>query len=329
MSEPAELVTYEAAGLARIYDTNTPAEVVRRATEQAATLADVIEKNHMYTIMGTREVEIDLGNGRTAKQREVQKHIHVDAWQFIGVMTGVTAKVEWTRKLRDDYTDEWRPPKLEWRQVERPAKGGGTYTKNVQLPKPGEEGLGGWEARVVLVTSDGHEIAGAEAECSWEEERWQAASSSAVRSMAQTRAESKAFRSVFGWIPKMAGYNPTPEEEMEQGGRRIEQFDVVPGDITDNQRLVWSQKASVFHAPNNDLDTAKTWWEAAMVAAGFERPSSVKNLPVDKAQLVLDHLQSLAEEMEAPFESPEPSREEADDVTDAEVVDEEEGDDAE
>lgn len=35
-----------------------------------------------------------------------------------------------------------------------------------------------------------------------------------LRSMAQTRAEAKALKSVFGWVVVLAGYQPTPAEEM-------------------------------------------------------------------------------------------------------------------
>lgn len=37
-----------------------------------------------------------------------------------------------------------------------------------------------------------------------------------VYSMAQTRALGKAYRMAFSWIIKMAGYEPTPAEEMPQ-----------------------------------------------------------------------------------------------------------------
>lgn len=42
-----------------------------------------------------------------------------------------------------------------------------------------------------------------------------------LRSMAQTRASAKALRNVFAWVVVLAGYRPTPAEEMtgnEQGG---------------------------------------------------------------------------------------------------------------
>lgn len=37
----------------------------------------------------------------------------------------------------------------------------------------------------------------------------------AIYSMAQTRAMGKAYRMAFSWIVKLAGYQPTPAEEME------------------------------------------------------------------------------------------------------------------
>ena len=41
-----------------------------------------------------------------------------------------------------------------------------------------------------------------------------------VYSMAQTRALGKAYRMALGWIIKMAGYEPTPAEEMEEIARK-------------------------------------------------------------------------------------------------------------
>lgn len=37
----------------------------------------------------------------------------------------------------------------------------------------------------------------------------------AIASMAQTRAIGKAYRTAFGWLMKLAGYEATPAEEME------------------------------------------------------------------------------------------------------------------
>jgi hypothetical protein len=44
-----------------------------------------------------------------------------------------------------------------------------------------------------------------------------------IRSMAQTRAESKVFANVFKWIAKMGGFETTPAEEMNGTERSVQQ----------------------------------------------------------------------------------------------------------
>lgn len=73
----------------------------------------------------------------------------------------------------------------------------------------------GWEARVEARTLDGRVIGAAEAECLTTEKRWKDAEDYAVRSMAQTRATSKALRSVLAFVVTLAGYEATPAEEMD------------------------------------------------------------------------------------------------------------------
>lgn len=61
--------------------------------------------------------------------------------------------------------------------------------------------------------SDGVCVSRASAECG-EEKPWNARPRYARRSMAQTRATSKACRLAFSWIMSLAGYEVTPAEEM-------------------------------------------------------------------------------------------------------------------
>lgn len=63
--------------------------------------------------------------------------------------------------------------------------------------------------------ADGAVISRASAECG-EEKPWNGRPRYARRSMAQTRATGKACRLAFSWIMKLAGYEPTPSEEMPQ-----------------------------------------------------------------------------------------------------------------
>ncbi len=73
---------------------------------------------------------------------------------------------------------------------------------------------GGWEARAYVVNSVGRTIGSAESQClksEYGKDRWE---DYAIRSMAQTRAVSKAFRSVLAFVMVLAGYQATPAEEM-------------------------------------------------------------------------------------------------------------------
>lgn len=73
---------------------------------------------------------------------------------------------------------------------------------------------GGWEARVEARTMDGKLVGAAESQCTRSERTWAERDDYAIRSMAQTRATSKALRLPLGFIIQMAGYEATPAEEM-------------------------------------------------------------------------------------------------------------------
>lgn len=80
----------------------------------------------------------------------------------------------------------------------------------------------GWEARVEARTMSGAIVGAAEAECLTSESRWGKADDYAVRSMAQTRATSKALRLPLGFVVTLGGYAATPAEEMPAELRRDE-----------------------------------------------------------------------------------------------------------
>lgn len=83
----------------------------------------------------------------------------------------------------------------------------------------------GWEARVEARTKDGAVVGAAEAECLSTENRWKTADDYAIRSMAQTRAVSKALRAPLGFIVSLAGFDPTPAEEMDREPAAPKPFD--------------------------------------------------------------------------------------------------------
>jgi hypothetical protein len=110
-----------------------------------------------------------------------REHVRVEGWTLLGTMLGVYPVVEWTRPLGD----------------------------------------GGWEARVEARTLSGAVVGAAEASCSRSEKEWgptptrgKMRDDYALRSMAQTRAVSKALRGPLGFVVTLAGYEATPAEEM-------------------------------------------------------------------------------------------------------------------
>lgn len=108
-----------------------------------------------------------------------KRHVTVEGWTLLGSMLGVFPVTEWTRELTDDSG----------RVI-------------------------GWEARVEARTRAGETVGAAEASCMKAEKRWGRADDYAIRSMAQTRATSKAMRMPLGFIIELAGYAATPADEM-------------------------------------------------------------------------------------------------------------------
>lgn len=74
---------------------------------------------------------------------------------------------------------------------------------------------GSFEATVKLVRqSDGGMVGRGSALCGSDERTWGSRDRFARRSMAITRATGKAYRLGLSWIMSLAGYEPTPAEEM-------------------------------------------------------------------------------------------------------------------
>jgi len=119
------------------------------------------------------------------KQRRLYKHIgesdhvFVEGWTLLGSMLGVFAEVEWSRPIQSETMDR-----------------------------------SGWESRAVARTLAGRTVGAAESMCSRSESKWRGADDYAIRSMAQTRAVSKALRLPLGFIMELAGYSATPADEM-------------------------------------------------------------------------------------------------------------------
>ena len=76
-----------------------------------------------------------------------------------------------------------------------------------------------WLAQVeIFNNADGTIVGTGFAVCSNQEDKKKTFDEYAVLSMAQTRAIGKAYRNLIGWVMKLAGYEPTPAEDMPKTG---------------------------------------------------------------------------------------------------------------
>ncbi len=104
-----------------------------------------------------------------------REHVRVEGWTLLGTLLGVFPVLAWSRELPDGA---------------------------------------GWEARCEARTMDGRVVGSAEAMCSRSEKTWTNRDDYALRSMAQTRATSKALRQPLGFVMALAGFEATAAEEM-------------------------------------------------------------------------------------------------------------------
>ena len=112
-----------------------------------------------------------------------REYVRVEGWTVLGALLGVIAREENVIE-KDD----------------------GTYLATVALVRMSDE---------VVVSR-------ASAECGMDEPTWASRPKYARRSMALTRATGKASRLAFSWIMTMAGFEPTPLEEMPTEGKLLE-----------------------------------------------------------------------------------------------------------
>jgi hypothetical protein len=190
-----------------------PDEVLAKAARIADSLKGLIEGQKLYA---------DMGGGK--------KHVEVNGWQALGTLLGALggealhAETVWTKRVLDP---DGQPVRHRYtatvKRYYSKAQGGGLKSETTY----DVDGFD-WEACVEIRTAAGVVVGRAEAMCSRAEEQWGKSDDYAVRSMAETRAESRGYRRAAGWLVAIAGYNPTPAEEM-QGVKRDDDEPVQQG----------------------------------------------------------------------------------------------------
>jgi hypothetical protein len=202
--EPAStaLAVFEPAAGA-IVQAEEPDDIIAKASKIATSLGKLIEAQNLAKNLGGQ-----------------RKHVEVGGWQALGTMLGALggqplhAETVWTRRVAGE---DGRPERTAY-TVRGKTKKWGMLEGRRQIVEETDleydvDGFD-WEACVEIRTPSGVVVGRAEAMVSRTERTWSQRDDYAVRSMAETRAESRAYRRACGWIVNLAGYSPTPAEEM-------------------------------------------------------------------------------------------------------------------
>ncbi len=179
-----------------------------------------------------------------------KKYVELEGWTLLGSMLGVFPVTVWSRRIDDDSAC-------------------------------------GWEARVEARTQSGAVVGAAEAMCLDSEKNWAGKDDFTLRSMAQTRAAGKAMRLPLSFVMTLAGYAPTPREEMDgvvpttppkRGAPR--QTPAAPPMTGPNPKFVceWNDgaiaKGTPLREPNvtlRDLETYGNWLKERLNDRGKEK----------------------------------------------------------
>lgn len=175
MSVP-EVIKGEATEMGRDLELREPAPMNLFRTEDP----DEVIAKATATANALKAV-VDAKN--LTKDIQGKAYVLVDGWTLLGTMLGVFPICVWTRPVHEFPANQGSP-------------------------------VVGWEARVEARTLAGAVVGAAEAQCTRSENLWKSRDDYALRSMAQTRATSKALRQPLGFVMTLAGFAETPAEEM-------------------------------------------------------------------------------------------------------------------
>jgi len=164
----------------QVFGTISPQQQIQKAVEIANAVSEVIEKKRLYIVIESKKYD--------------KKYVMCEGWATMGALLGLFPRIVETREERTG--------------------------ENLKVI-----------AKCEVWSLNGNLIARAEAECDSGEvtrkkdgtivKKWLDSlgkpNEYVIRSMAQTRAVSKAFRIALSWIMVLAGYQATPAEEIDVG----------------------------------------------------------------------------------------------------------------
>lgn len=207
-----------------------------------------------------------------------EQYLEFEDWMTVGRFYGITAKV--TRTAPVDFGD-----------------------------------VRGFEATAVAInTNTGEEVSAADSMCLNDEPNWKSKPLFQLRSMAQTRACAKCLRNVLAWVVVLAGYRPTPAEEMDgvfqqrtqtQGKPAVttpqSKSAPAPTDKGDPRLISEAQRKRFYAKAKGAGKTDEEIKSQVYVATGQE---STKLIPVDQYEALVAWAE--AEAGRPPEQGPEP-----------------------
>lgn len=221
-----------------------PEEILVLAADIATRFTDVVKRQRLSQRISGRD------------------HVLVEGWQTLGSLVGVFA-------VKDSGVIELPWPKLARLWAEPPAPGPEPRKAAPEYPEweAAVEERERWEHHRALirardgglaygyvvafraVTKDGREVGWGEGMCTRNERSKELDDEHSIRSMAQTRGQSRTLSAPLRWLVKLAGYATTPAEEMPDG---------VPADqrVAELERQLAEERAHQLAAALPTLDDA-------------------------------------------------------------------------
>ena len=173
-----------------------------------------------------------------------------------------------------------------------------SVTAKVASVEPIELGKARGFHAVAVALHHGHELSRAEAWCFDDEPNWKGKLLNQIASMAQTRACCKALRNVLSWVVVLAGYAPTPAEEMtddvvERTQSKPVAKTIPPERRTDDDDRVGSQLISSAQAKRLFAVATEHKWtrdqiQALLGRCGYSRSAEITRSDYDQIILTLE-----------------------------------------
>ena len=241
MSENKEIVVEEvvevdneSSDIQVVEDTNTLTQNIFGTTNPA----DFVRKSQEYAKALVDVVE----NQELYANIQGKKYVTFEGWQFLGSMlpTAITPQTEYVNEIKDENTGE----------------------------------ILGYKARVLALDVNGNQRGASESVCMYAERNWAGKDANHLMSMAQTRASSKALRMALSSIVKLAGYEPTPKEEMD-GIDSTNNFakTQTPNPPAQTQPVAQQSGTSEIKAsPNKPASEPQLRWVKSLINANADSP---------------------------------------------------------